>query len=120
MLRRISENTATRTVIIQNAVQIEGCENDLSSPDCMNRMASLLDSTTLPIGWHPVNRQTQFAQLNAVYLLRAIVGWLLTGIAISMGSRFWFQILDKFIHIRETEERPISLDERQRQSSKEG
>jgi hypothetical protein len=115
MLRRISENTATRTVIIQNAVQIEGCQNDLSSPNCMSRMGTLLDSTTLPIGWHPVNRQTQFPRLNAIYVIRAIIGWLLTGIAISMGSRFWFQILDKFIHIRETGERPLSVDERQRQ-----
>lgn len=115
MLRRISENTATRTVIIQNAVQIEGCQTDLSSDNCMNRMASLLDNTTIPIGWHPVVRQTQFPRLNAFYLSRALLGWLLTGIAISMGARFWFQLLNKFIHVEDTEEQSLSVDERQRQ-----
>lgn len=114
MLRRISENTATRTVIIQNAVQIEGCQNDLSSPNCTNRMAFLLNSTTIPIGWHPVNRRTQFPQLNGFYVLRAVIGWLLTGIAISMGSRFWFQLLNKFIDIREDENQLPFSDERQR------
>lgn len=119
MLRRISENTATRTVIIQNAVQIEGCENDLSSVTCMNRMASLLDSTTIPIGWHPVNRRTQFPQFNAAYLSRSILGWLLTGIAISMGARFWFRLLNRFIGIEEAEERS-SIDERERSYSDKG
>lgn len=111
MLRRISENTATRTVIIQNAIQIEGCENDLSSSQCMEKMADLLDTTTIPIGWHPVNFQQQFPQLNPMYGLKAGLGWLLTGIAISMGSRFWFQILDQLIHVRETGEKPDSVEE---------
>jgi hypothetical protein len=113
MLRRISENTATRSVIIQNAVQIQGCQDDLSSSQCMNKMADLLDSTTVPIGWHPVNFQQQFPQLNLVYLLKAALGWLLTGIAISMGSRFWFQILDQLIQVRETGEKPAEIEEKQ-------
>jgi hypothetical protein len=119
MLRRISENTATRSVIIQNAIQIEGCESDLSSPQCMNTMANLLDTTTVPIGWHPVNFQQQFPQTSPVFLLRAAFGWLITGIAISMGSRFWFQILDQLIHVRETGEKPTSIEENQPQELKE-
>jgi hypothetical protein len=113
MLRRISENTAMRTVIIQNVLQIEGCQNNLSSLNCMNRMASLLDSTTILIGWHPVNRRTQFPQLSGFYVLRAVIGWLLTGIAISMGARFWFQLLGKFIDIREDKDQSTSSDEQQ-------
>lgn len=114
MIRRISENTATRSVIIQNAAQMEGCQNDFSSEQCMNNMASLLDSTILPIGWHSVNRQIQFSPFNVFKVFRAMIGWLLTGIAISMGSRFWFQLLDRFIHIRDTGESPRSIDEMQR------
>jgi hypothetical protein len=118
MLRRISENTATRSVIIQNAIQIEGCQNDLSSSQCMNKMAYLLDTTTIPVGWHPVNFRQQFPQFNLPYLLKALLGWLLTGIAISMGSRFWFQILSQFIHVRETGERPVSVEENQQDFKK--
>lgn len=116
MLRRISENTATRSVIIQNAVQIEGCEADLSSSQCMEKMAYLLDTTTIPIGWHPVNFQQQFPQFNPIYIFKAVLGWLLTGIAISMGSRFWFQILDQLINVRETGEKPDDGQEKQRLS----
>lgn len=119
MLRRISENTATRSVIIQNAVQIEGCQGDLSSPQCISEMNHLLDVTTIPIGWHPVNFRQQFPQLSLVYGLKAVLGWLLTGIAISMGSRFWFQILDQLIHVRETGEKPASIEENQTQDAKE-
>ncbi|HEY9662800.1 MAG TPA: hypothetical protein V6C65_30475 [Allocoleopsis sp.] len=111
MLRRISENTATRSVIIQNAIQIEGCGSDLSSSQCINKMANLLDMATVPIGWHPVNVQQQFSQFDLQHLVRAMLGWLLTGIAISMGSRFWFQILDQLIHVRETGEKPPSVEE---------
>jgi hypothetical protein len=111
MLRRISENTATRSVIIQNAIQIEGCEQDLSSPQCVEKMSYLLDTTTVPIGWHPVNFQQQFPQLNLFYGFKALLGWLVTGIAISMGSRFWFQILDQLIHVRETGEKPTAPEE---------
>ncbi len=106
MLRRISENTATRSVIIENALQIQGCETDLSSTQCMAQLDTLLDGTTIPIGWHPVNFHQQFPKYAPTYLLRAVVGWLLTGIAISMGSRFWFQILEQFVEVRETGEKP--------------
>lgn len=118
ILRRISENSATRSIIIQNVAQIQGCQEDLSSEQCMNRMMNLLDSTTMPIGWHPINFQQQFPQFNWFYLLRATIGWLLTGIAISMGSRFWFQILEQFVSVRETGEKPISSEEKE--SSNEG
>lgn len=111
MLRRLSENTATRSVIIQNAMQIQGCQADLSSSHCMNEMARLLESTTVPIGWHPVNFRQQFPKLQPYYLSRALFGWLLTGLAISMGSRFWFQLLNQFIHIEETEDKPDSTKE---------
>jgi hypothetical protein len=111
MLRRISENSATRSVIIENAVQIEGCQTDLSSEECMGKMAALLDSTTIPIGWHPVNFQQQFPQRNWIYIFKATLGWLLTGIAISMGSHFWFQLLGQFVEVRDTGEKPTSGDE---------
>ena len=119
MLRRISENTATRSVIVQNAVQIQGCQEDLSSSQCMDKMANLLDSTTIPIGWHPVNFRQQFPQLNLMVLLKVFIGWLLTGIAISMGSRFWFQILDQLVHVRETGEKPTAIEKQQSQELKE-
>lgn len=95
IIRRISENTATQAVIIQNATQIQACQDHLSSPNCVERLSFLMEHTTIPIGWQPSNRQRQFAQLNGVTILRTIAGWFLTSIAVAMGSRFWLQLLNQ-------------------------
>jgi hypothetical protein len=52
-----------------------------------------MESTTIPIGWQPSNQGKQFTQLNGVIILRTIGGWLLTSIAITVGSCFWLQLL---------------------------
>lgn len=92
IIRRISENTATRAMVMRNPVHIQGCQKHLNTPPCVERLSQLMEITTLPVGWYPANRQKQFAQLNHVVLLRTIGGWLLTSLAVAMGSRFWLQI----------------------------
>lgn len=50
----------------------------------------------------------------------AILGWILTGIAISFGAPFWFDILNKFMRIRSagTQEKPAA--DQTKKESKEG
>jgi hypothetical protein len=105
MFRRISENTATRSVIIENAIQIQGCQTDFSSESCLEKMETLLEGTTIPIGWHPINLHQQFPQRNLSNWLRAAIGWLLTSLAISMGSQFWFPVLEQFMEVRDITEK---------------
>lgn len=100
MIRRISENTATRAIVVQNITKIQGCEKNLNSQRCVEQMAGLMESTTFPIAWHRVNRQKQFSRISRSTVLRAIGGWLLTAISISMGSRFWFGILNRLMRFR--------------------
>lgn len=97
IIRRISENTATRAIVMQNATQIQDCQDHLSSPNCVERLSSLMESTTIPIGWQPSNRKKQFSQPSKVIILRTIGGWLLTSLAVAMGSRFWLQILNQLM-----------------------
>ncbi|WP_143162085.1 hypothetical protein [Phormidesmis priestleyi] len=97
IIRRISENTATRAVILQNVTQVQGCRDNLNSPKCVERLSLLMESTTIPIGWQPSNRRRQFAQFNGIILLRTIGGWLLTSLAVAMGSRFWLQLFNRFV-----------------------
>ncbi|UBF29984.1 hypothetical protein K9N68_37920 (plasmid) [Kovacikia minuta CCNUW1] len=96
IIRRISENTATRAVILQNATRIQGCQNSLNSPRCKEHISLLMESTTLPIGWQASNRRKQFAQLNHIIILRTIGGWFLTSLAVAMGSHFWLRLLRQF------------------------
>ncbi|HEY9662801.1 MAG TPA: hypothetical protein V6C65_30480 [Allocoleopsis sp.] len=93
IIRRISENTATRAMIMQNATHIHGCQSKLNSPSCTERLSRMMESTTIPVGWQPSNRRKQFAQLNLIILLRTIGGWFLSSLAIAMGSRFWLHLL---------------------------
>jgi hypothetical protein len=37
---------------------------------------------------------------------KMVVGWLISGLAISMGAPFWFDILSKFINVRNSGRRP--------------
>lgn len=99
LIRRISENTATRAVIMQNATHIQGCQTSLSSLQCTENLSFLIESTTIPIGWQPANRQKQFAQFNRVVCLRTIGGWFLSSIAIAMGSRFWLHLFNRLTAI---------------------
>ncbi|NJN30994.1 MAG: hypothetical protein HC824_11610 [Synechococcales cyanobacterium RM1_1_8] len=42
------------------------------------------------------------------FVLRRLFGWLITGLAISMGAAFWYDLLGKFIQIRNVGKKPSS------------
>ena len=42
-------------------------------------------------------------------LLRILLGWLIAGIAISMGAPFWFDLLGKVVNVRNTGGKPLSV-----------
>jgi hypothetical protein len=46
---------------------------------------------------------------TAKAILLMVLGWLLTGIAVSLGAPFWFDILNKFINIRGSGKAPNEL-----------
>lgn len=76
----------------------------------------LLDFSELPIGWSSENVQAQFSlNINnsdseaeirdfptGGAIAQALLGWILTAIAISMGASFWFDLLKKFVNVRNT------------------
>jgi hypothetical protein len=54
----------------------------------------------LPMGWNlalPVGRQNW-----TFFVLRSLLGWLITACAISLGAPFWFDMLNKFVVVRST------------------
>lgn len=95
-------------------------ESNQNSPElCQNLKedflySSLFDFSTLPLGWGRANINQQF-NLDQIYelnrikptnIIKALLGWLLTAIAISMGSSFWFDLLNKLINVRNTGSKP--------------
>ncbi len=61
---------------------------------------------TQMIGWETAPK---FTNLEVVDLLLMLLGWVITGIAVSLGAPFWFDILNKFINIRGSGKAPSEL-----------
>lgn len=64
-----------------------------------------LQDVSLPIGWNKYNLQGQSKQelqIGQVQLpfIHRVLGWFISGVAISMGSSFWFDLLSKVINIK--------------------
>lgn len=65
-----------------------------------------LQSLNLPIGWGTSSAPWLYKghsdPWHWVGLLFALIGWLLTGIAVTLGAPFWFDALNQFMVIRST------------------
>ena len=63
-----------------------------------------LDDLPLPLGWTPqiVKDQQDQASDWQFPILRRIIGWLVTGLALSMGASFWYNLLGRIIRVRNT------------------
>ncbi|MDP8964884.1 MAG: hypothetical protein M3O33_13075 [Cyanobacteriota bacterium] len=106
-------NKITDTIVENN----NGCFPDTNRKDCLNNIDSALDDfSSLPVGWSgsnvkeqwrlPRNLRDELAWLGWLWtLVKFIIGLLLTTIAIGMGAPFWFELLGKFINVRNTGKR---------------
>lgn len=68
----------------------------------VNENIAALESP-LGLGWSVVN----WSEVNAMWWLYKLVGWLTTALAISLGATFWFDILKKLINIRAAGPAPV-------------
>ncbi|MGB7441869.1 MAG: hypothetical protein WA919_12430 [Coleofasciculaceae cyanobacterium] len=87
----------------ENKEQALKCTTDIR--DEVNLI--LNDISPLPIGWNlsePFKKQ--FGIFNFQSLGEALIGWILSGVAIAMGAPFWFEILSKVINVRNAGKKP--------------
>jgi hypothetical protein len=133
---RSSINQVASNVISNNQKQIDDClreANKLENPkekltqqnQCFKNINTGLDNITMPLGWDtsnlPASINEQWAkQVNPRYPakptigdwvlggIKLIFGWLLSAGAIAMGAPFWFDLLGKFINVRNAGQVPES------------
>ncbi|MBW4660179.1 MAG: hypothetical protein KME15_16000 [Drouetiella hepatica Uher 2000/2452] len=122
MMSRLSKDSLLRETIAQAAnqtVQTATVPNNLPPEQAAdasgaklesvkNSVNKALDEIPLPIGWDTVNTQQQEIadrQWSIPFLQRAI-GWGVTGVALSMGASFWYDLLQRVIQVRGTGGRP--------------
>ncbi len=75
--------------------------NSAPSFDNLDGQVSELLKLKLPIGW-----SGSVCDLTLVAWLSAILGWLITGLAASLGAPFWFDILNLFMNLRAAGPKP--------------
>jgi hypothetical protein len=68
------------------------------SQACFNRKTL---TSTPQLAW-------QLVLNKPLALSRMVLGWLITGLAISMGASFWFELLGKVVNVRNTGYKPPS------------
>ena len=71
-----------------------------------------LEELKLPIGWDWKDTPTPKGKVSNRELaipaptfwpwFRKVLGWLITGVAVSLGAPFWFDVLNKFMVVRST------------------
>jgi hypothetical protein len=93
------------------------CAEDPKSPECkVEKNLQQIKKLGLPVGWDCSDERSlpQCVQFSltpwqwavfqpggSAWLLK-FFGWLLTGVAVSLGAPFWFDLLNKFMVIRST------------------
>jgi|GEM_PF-1452842 len=78
---------------------------------CMQNSLNQLNDLDngVPFGWNEMNHSRQFSSSQNLFSsqnlgdsILVLSGWIATALAISMGATFWFDLLSKFINIRNT------------------
>jgi hypothetical protein len=115
IVQRLNKDAALRSSITQVATKIVA-ENKEPTLDKIN--SYLDDNITMPLGWS--TREEFNRQVNSRYpakpqlgdwvfgIIKLIFGWLLSAGAIAMGAPFWFDLLGKFINVRNAGQVPES------------
>ncbi|MEO1123617.1 MAG: hypothetical protein AAFX95_06015 [Cyanobacteria bacterium J06639_16] len=109
---RLTNDQTLRVSITQVASQIDTSSISADDPEqlkeAMNAVTSTvsdgLEELPLPIGRKPQNlAQQKAAEENWRFPVpRRVFGWLVTGVAISMGANFWYSLLKRVINVRTT------------------
>jgi hypothetical protein len=75
----------------------------------MKAVRAELGQLDLPIGWTNTELSLPRASLAGIRaypwwgnVVQPLLGWIMTGLAISLGAPFWFDLLNKFMVIRST------------------
>lgn len=119
VLTRLSQDSVLRSTIVETADQLvveQGSLNTDASATGEESSATeqlgavkdavqvALDDLPLPLGWTPqiVEQQKQQASDWHFPILRRMIGWFVTGIALSMGASFWYGLIGKIINVRNT------------------
>jgi hypothetical protein len=102
-----SETTATTTVASGSAAPCPTSVNPSTAPSAGEAAASVscLDQLSLPIGWTFARGDVRRVPGGFPFVGR-LLGWLITGAALSLGASFWFTALSNLVGLRTSSKPP--------------
>ncbi|MCT7984711.1 hypothetical protein NG796_15540 [Laspinema sp. A4] len=112
----LSKDPVLRATVTQNAQSIVNAQPIRDPRELEGVKAELrksLQDISLPIGWSEITVKEQRIQNRhwRVPFVKQLAGWLISGIAISMGSSFWFDLMGKIVNVRNAGKGSDSRDE---------
>jgi molecular chaperone GrpE (heat shock protein) len=110
MVGRLSKDTVLRNAIAESAGRVADTPEEIGIVRA--NIDQELSSITLPIGWSPekITELQAEGRTGALANLKRLFGWIISGIAISMGANFWFNLLGKVINVRNAGSPPRPID----------
>ncbi len=137
LMERLYKEEILRSTVTQISEQIltknsdsvikclNNAKNQQSKENCLNPLndniaTALSQISSPPIGWNLANPLKQLQAQQSISdvekwqlrgIIKIIFGWLLTAVAISMGAPFWFEMLNKFVNVRNAGKKPHSRTE---------
>ena len=104
MVDRLSRDPAVRNAVTQAAEQVAASNPTAETMTQLEEeVDDLLKNLPIPLGYSEAVIEKQ-REAQATWFIpfvpRRVIGWLITGIAISMGSSFWFGILQRIVAVR--------------------
>ncbi len=110
MINKFANEKVLSASMIQvvNKLPLDTLEQPEQISDTINE---LIVNTSLPIGWQPETikdqqRSTFILLKRLPFMVQRIPGWITTGLAISMGAVFWYELLKKFVDIKNVGKQP--------------
>lgn len=92
----------------EKMVQLADATLKSDQKDELSRLQTAIGQVGLPIGWNELAVRRSFPAAGgsgldwAVAILIAMLGWLMTAVAATLGAPFWFDALNKLMVIRST------------------
>ncbi len=77
-------------------------ETPVSLEDAKKALDNLRQLESLPFGWSP-------DPAAPIDWLSTVIGWLLTGLAVSLGAPFWFDTLGRIVNLRASGPKPAPV-----------
>lgn len=102
IVNRLSRDSVLRAAITQSAESTlaQQAQTGAQGPELRQALEENLQEVSVPLGWTETNLQQQQENSWGVPYVKRVVGWIISGIALSMGSTFWFGLLGRVVDVR--------------------